>query len=196
MAAGATVEAGAVIGARTVLCAGSFVGRDAVIGADCYLHPNSAVLERCSVGARCVLQAGSVVGSDGFGYAWDGSRHRKIPQKGIVRIEDDVEVGANSAIDRATLGETVIGRGTKIDNLVQVGHNVVIGEDSLLCGQSGIAGSSRLGRRVTLAGQVGVGDHVTIGDGTIATGQAGVIGDLPAGASRSRECRRPRTGSS
>ena len=181
VAAGATVESGAVVGARTVLSPGSFVGRDAVLGKDCYLHPNAAVLERCSIGDRCVLQAGAVVGSDGFGYVWDGSRHRKIPQKGIVRVEDDVEIGANCAIDRATLGETVIGRGTKIDNLVQVGHNVVLGEDSILCGQVGIAGSSRLGRRVTLAGQVGVGDHITIGDGTTATGQAGVTGNLPAG---------------
>ncbi len=184
MAAGATVEAGARVGARTVLSAGTFVGRDAVLGEDCYLHPNAAVLERCSVGARCILQAGAVVGSDGFGYVWDGSRHRKIPQKGIVRVEDDVEIGANSAIDRATLGETVIGRGTKIDNLVQVGHNVVVGEDSLVCGQAGIAGSCRLGRRVTLAGQAGIGDHATIEDGATVTGQGGVVsrGVVPAGA--------------
>ncbi len=184
VAAGATVEAGAVIGARTVLSAGSFVGREAVVGEDCYLHPNAAVLERCSIGARCVLQAGAVVGSDGFGYVWDGSRHRKIPQKGIVRIGDDVEIGANSAIDRATLGETVIGRGTKIDNLVQVGHNVVVGEDSLLCGQAGIAGSSRLGRRVTLAGQAGIGDHAAIENGVTVTAQAGVVsrGRVPPGA--------------
>jgi UDP-3-O-[3-hydroxymyristoyl] glucosamine N-acyltransferase len=183
-AAGATVEAGAVIGARTVLSAGSFVGRDAVVGEDCYLHPNAAVLERCSIGARCILQAGAVVGSDGFGYVWDGSRHRKIPQKGIVRIGDDVEIGANSAIDRATLGETVIGRGTKVDNLVQVGHNVVVGEDSLLCAQAGIAGSARLGRRVTLAGQAGIGDHAGIEDGATVTGQGGVVsrGVVPPGA--------------
>jgi UDP-3-O-[3-hydroxymyristoyl] glucosamine N-acyltransferase len=181
IAAGATVEAGAVVGARTVLSSGTFVGRGAVLGADCYLHPNAAVLERCRIGARCILQAGAVVGSDGFGYVWDGERHRKIPQLGIVRIEDDVEVGANTAIDRATLGETVVGRGTKIDNLVQVGHNVVVGEHSILCGQAGIAGSARLERRVTLAGQVGVNDHITIGEGSIATGQAGVTGNLPAG---------------
>jgi len=181
VAAGATVEEDAVVGARTVLSAGAFVGRQAVVGEECYLHPNAAVLERCRIGARCVLQAGAVIGSDGFGYVWDGQRHRKIPQLGIVRIEDDVEVGANTAIDRATLGETVIGRGTRIDNLVQVGHNVVVGEHSILCGQAGIAGSARLGRRVTLAGQVGVNDHVTIGDGSIATGQAGVTGNLPAG---------------
>lgn len=181
VAAGATVEAGAVVGARTILSAGTFVGREAVLGEDCYLHANAAVLERCRVGARCILQAGAVVGSDGFGYVWDGERHRKIPQLGIVRIEDDVEVGANTAIDRATLGETVIGRGTKIDNLVQVGHNVVVGEHAVLCGQAGIAGSARIERRVTLAGQVGVNDHITIGEGSIATGQAGVTGNLPAG---------------
>jgi UDP-3-O-[3-hydroxymyristoyl] glucosamine N-acyltransferase len=181
VAAGATVEAGARVGARTVLCAGAFVGREAVVGDDCYLHPGAAVLERCRIGARCVLQAGAVIGSDGFGYVWDGQRHRKIPQLGIVRIEDDVEIGANAAIDRATLGETVVERGTKIDNLVQVGHNVVVGEHSILCGQAGIAGSARLGRGVTLAGQVGVNDHITIGDRTVATGQAGVTGNLPAG---------------
>lgn len=181
VAPGATVEEGAVVGARTVLSAGAFVGRQAVIGEECYLHPNAAVLERCRIGSRCVLQVGAVIGSDGFGYVWDGQRHRKIPQLGIVRIGDDVHVGANTTIDRATLGETVIERGTRIDNLVQVGHNVVVGEHSILCGQAGIAGSARLGRRVTLAGQVGVNDHVTIGDGSIATGQAGVTGNLPAG---------------
>ena len=175
VAAGATIEAGAVVGARSVLAAGSFVGREAVLGEDCYLHPNAAVLERCRVGARGILHAGAVVGSDGFGYVWDGERHRKIPQLGIVRTEEDVEIGANTTIDRATLGETVIGRGTRIDNLVQIGHNVMVGEDSILCGQAGIAGSARLGRRVTLAGQVGVSDHVTIGDGVVATGQAGIV---------------------
>ena len=175
VAAGATIEAGAVVGARSILSAGAFVGKGAVLGEDCYLHPNAAVLERCQVGARGILHAGAVVGSDGFGYVWDGQRHRKIRQLGIVRIEEDVEIGANAAIDRATLGETVIGRGTKIDNLVQVGHNVTVGENSILCGQAGIAGSARLGRGVTLAGQVGVSDHVTIGDGVVATGQAGIV---------------------
>ena len=175
VAAGATVEAGAVIGDRTVLGPGSFVGREAILGEDCLLHPNAAVLERCRVGARGILHAGAVVGSDGFGYIWDGERHRKVPQLGIVRVEEDVEIGANAAIDRATLGETVIGRGTKIDNLVQVGHNVVVGEHSLLCGQAGIAGSAKIGKGVTLAGQVGISDHVVIGDGVIATGQAGIV---------------------
>ena len=175
IAAGATVEAGAVVGDRTVLCSGSYVGKDAVVGEDCFLHPNAAVLERCRVGARGILHAGAVVGSDGFGYLWDGERHRKVPQMGIVRVEEDVEIGANAAIDRATLGETIIRRGTKIDNLVQVGHNVVVGEHSLLCGQAGVAGSARIGKRVTLAGQVGVSDHVVLGDGVIATGQCGIV---------------------
>jgi UDP-3-O-[3-hydroxymyristoyl] glucosamine N-acyltransferase len=171
----ATVGAGARIGARTVVGPGAFVGAGASLGEDCWLHANAVVADGCRLGNRCVLQAGAVVGSDGFGYVWDGLRHRKIPQVGIVRLEDDVEVGANAAIDRATLGETVVGRGTKIDNLVQIGHNVVIGEHSLLCGQAGIAGSSRIGRRVTLAGQAGVADHVTIGDGAVATAQSGIV---------------------
>ena len=182
--AGAVVSARARIGARTVISAGVFVGEDAEIGEDCLLHPNAAVLARCRIGSRCVLQAGAVVGSDGFGYVWDGAAHHKVPQLGIVRVEDDVEIGANSAIDRATLGETVIGRGTKIDNLVQVGHNVVVGPYSVFCGQAGVGGSSRIGRGVTLAGQVGISDHVTIGDGAILTGQAGVArrGRVAAGA--------------
>jgi len=181
---GATVEGGARIGARTVLGAGAYVGEDAEIGEDCWLHPLAAVLGRCRIGSRCILHAGAVVGSDGFGYVWDGQAHRKIPQIGIVRVEDDVEIGANSTVDRATLGETVIGRGTKIDNLVQVGHNVVIGEHSILCGQAGIGGSSRLGAGVTLAGQAGISDHAEIGDGAIVTGQGGVVrgGRIPAGS--------------
>ena len=160
-----------------------------MIGEDDRLHANVGGLRRVpDRRSRCILQAGAVVGSDGFGYVWDGDRHRKIPQVGIVRLEDDVEVGANAAIDRATLGETVVGRGTKIDNLVQVGHNVVIGEHSLLCGQAGVAGSTRIGRRVTLAGQAGVADHATIGDGAIATAQSGIVtgGD---GRGRSRRLR-------
>jgi UDP-3-O-[3-hydroxymyristoyl] glucosamine N-acyltransferase len=184
VAAGATVSAGARVGARAVLAAGAYVGEGASVGDDCVLGPHAVVADRCVVGDRCILHAGVVVGSDGFGYVPDGEAHRKVPQVGIVRIEDDVEIGANSTVDRATLGETVVGRGTKIDNLVQVGHNVRIGEHSLLCGQAGIGGSSTLGRRVTLAGQVGISDHVTIGDGAVLTGQAGIArrGRVPAGA--------------
>jgi len=184
IAPGATVSAGARVGARTVLSAGAYVGAGASIGEDCVLGPNATLADRCRIGDRCILHAGAVVGSDGFGYVWDGQGHRKIPQLGIVRVEDDVEIGANSAVDRATLGETVIGRGTKIDNLVQVGHNVVVGEHAILCGQVGIGGSSKLGRGVTLAGQVGISDHVTIGDGAVLTGQAGIArqAKVPAGA--------------
>jgi len=171
---GATVEKGARVGARTRIRPGAFIGRGAVVGQDCVVGPGAAILADCRVGDRCILQPGAVVGSDGFGYVWDGQGHRKVPQVGIVRVEDDVEIGANASVDRATLGETVIGRGTKIDNLVQVGHNVIVGEHSILCGQAGIGGSSRLGRGVTLAGQAGVSDHATIGDGAILTGQAGI----------------------
>ncbi len=184
IAAGATVSARARIGARTILYPGAFVGEDAQVGEDCVLGPGSAVLERCRTGDRCILYAGAVVGSDGFGYVWDGERHRKIPQVGIARLEDDVEVGANATIDRATLGETVVGRGSKIDNLVMVGHNVLIGEHSILCAQAGVAGSTRIGKGVTLAGQVGVSDHAVIGDRATLTGQAGIVrgGVVSAGA--------------
>ncbi|HEY7111324.1 MAG TPA: UDP-3-O-(3-hydroxymyristoyl)glucosamine N-acyltransferase [Thermoanaerobaculia bacterium] len=182
--AGATIGPRCRIGARTVIGPGAFVGADVEIGTDGRLHANAVVYDGCRIGDRCVLHAGAVIGSDGFGYVWDGARHRKIPQVGIVRVEDDVEIGANAAIDRATLGETVVGRGTKIDNLVQVGHNVVIGEHSLLCGQAGVAGSTRIGRRVTLAGQAGVADHARIGDGAIATAQSGIVtgAEVEAGA--------------
>lgn len=184
IASGATVSAQARIGERAVLFAGVFVGEEAEIGEDCILYANAVVLDRCRVGARSILHAGAIVGSDGFGYVWDGRRHCKIPQIGIVRVEEDVEIGANVAIDRATLGETVIGRGTKIDNLVQIGHNVVVGEDVVLCGQAGIGGSSRIGARATLAGQVGVSDHATVGDGATVTGQAGIVrhAEVPPGA--------------
>jgi UDP-3-O-[3-hydroxymyristoyl] glucosamine N-acyltransferase len=181
IAAGATIAAGARVGARTRIAEGAFVGENVQIGDDSVLHPNVVVAAGCVVGSRCILHPGVVVGSDGFGYVWDGERHRKIPQVGTVRIGDDVEIGANSAIDRATLGETLVGRGTKIDNLVQIGHNVVIGEDVILCGQAGIAGSARIEDRATLAGQVGVNDHVTVGRGAIATGQAGVTGSIAPG---------------
>jgi UDP-3-O-[3-hydroxymyristoyl] glucosamine N-acyltransferase len=175
VASGATVGARARIGARSAVGPGAFVGADVEIGEDCVLAANAVVYDGCRIGARCVIHAGAVIGCDGFGYVWDGTRHRKVPQVGIVRLEDDVEVGANATIDRATLGETVVGRGTKIDNLVQIGHNVVIGEHSLLCGQAGVAGSTRIGRRVTLAGQAGVADHAWIGDGAIATAQSGIV---------------------
>jgi UDP-3-O-[3-hydroxymyristoyl] glucosamine N-acyltransferase len=177
----AVVEADAVIGPRCRVGALAFVGRGAVLGEDVRLYPHVVVLADVRIGNRVIVHAGTVLGADGFGYAFDGRAHRKIPQVGRLRIEDDVEIGANTAIDRATLGETIVRRGTKIDNLVQVAHNCDVGEDVILVAQVGIAGSSRVGNRAMLAGQVGVADHVTIGAGTILTAQSGVPSDVPAG---------------
>ena len=179
----AYVGAGASVGARTVLGPGVLVEAGARLGADCLLHAGAIVRERCVLGDRVILQPGAVVGSDGFGFAFDASvpEHRKVPQAGIVRLEDDVEVGANTCIDRATLGETVVGRGAKLDNLVQIAHNVKVGPLSLLVAQSGVSGSSELGVGVILAGQVGVVGHLTIGDGARVGAQSGVARDVPAG---------------
>ena len=177
----AVVEAEAVIGPHTRVGALCFVGRRAVLGEDVRLHPHVVVREDVRIGNRVIVHPGAVLGADGFGYAFDGAAHRKIPQVGGLRIEDDVEIGANTAIDRATLGETVVRRGTKIDNLVQIGHNCDVGEDVILVSQVGIAGSSRVGNRAMLAGQVGVADHVTIGAGAILTAKSGVPNDVPAG---------------
>jgi len=168
-----------------------------VVGEGCTIWSGAVVREGCIIGDRVILQPNCVIGSDGFGFAFDsegdgqGPVHRKVPQAGIVRIEDDVEVGACTCIDRATLGETVIGRGTKIDNLVQVGHNVKIGALSLIVAQVGISGSTELGMGVVLAGQVGVAGHVKIGDGARVGGQSGVFNDLPAGVTVSGTPTRP-----
>ena len=177
----AVVEEGAVIGPRSRVGALSFVGARAVLGEDVRLHPRVVIHDGVRVGNRVIIHSGAVLGADGFGYAFDGRVHRKIPQVGGLRIEDDVEIGANSAIDRATLGETLVRRGTKIDNLVQVGHNCDVGEDVILVSQVGISGSCRIGNRAVLAGQVGVADHVTIGAGAILTAKSGVPNDVPAG---------------
>jgi len=177
----AVVEAGAVVGARSRVGALSFVGAGAVLGEDVRLYPRVVVREGVRIGDRVIVHSGAVLGADGFGYAFDGRGHRKIPQVGGLRIDDDVEIGANTTIDRATLGETVVRRGAKIDNLVQIGHNCDVGEDVILVAQVGIAGSSRVGDRAMLAGQVGVADHVTIGAGAILTAKSGVPSDVPAG---------------
>jgi UDP-3-O-[3-hydroxymyristoyl] glucosamine N-acyltransferase len=156
---------------------------DVVVGEDCRLHSGVHVREGCRLGDRVLVQNGAVIGADGFGFAKDAEgRYAKIQQRGTVVIEDDVEVGALAAIDRAALGETRVGRGTKIDNLVQVGHSVTIGEHTVLAGQVGIAGSSRIGRGVTLAGQVGVAGHIAVGDGAVATAQTGIPNDVAPGA--------------
>jgi UDP-3-O-[3-hydroxymyristoyl] glucosamine N-acyltransferase len=177
------IEEGAEIGDHAVLHSFVTIYRGAKIGDSFFAHSRTAVREGCRIGNRVVLQNGVTVGSDGFGFArrGDGSWH-KIPQTGIVVIEDDVEVQAHSAIDRATIGETRIGRGAKIDNLVQVGHSCKVGEDTLLCGQVGLAGTSRVGKKCILAGQVGLAGHLSVGDGATLTAQTGVPTDVPAGA--------------
>ncbi|HEU4369188.1 MAG TPA: UDP-3-O-(3-hydroxymyristoyl)glucosamine N-acyltransferase [Methylomirabilota bacterium] len=176
------IETAAVIGPAVRLHALVHVGAGVEIGEATVVYPQVSLRDGVRVGRRVVIHAGAVLGADGFGFAFDGSAHRKIPQVGGVVIEDDVEIGANTTIDRGTFADTVVRRGTKIDNLVQIGHNVEVGEHSLLAGQVGIAGSSRLGRGVVLAGQVGVSHHVTLGDGVTAGGQTGIPSDLEPGA--------------
>jgi len=177
----AYVSDNVVIGRDTIIYPGVFIGEGSVIGDGCTLYAHVTVREKITVGNRVVIHSGSVIGSDGFGYVWEGGRHYKIPQVGGVMIGDDVEIGANVTIDRATTGKTLIGRGTKIDNLVQIAHNVTIGEHSIIVAQVGIAGSSEIGNFVTLAGQAGIPDHVRIADGCIIGAQAGVIGNLSKG---------------
>lgn len=175
----AVIGENVVVGDRVVIRPGVFIGDNSMIGDDTVIHANVSVYGNTTIGRRVILHSGVVVGSDGFGYVKDGETHFKIPQVGGVTIEDDVEIGANSTIDRATIGQTIIKRGVKIDNLVQVAHNVVIGENSIIVAQVGIAGSTRVGRNVILAGQVGVADHIEIGDNVIVGAQAGVGKSLP-----------------
>lgn len=178
----AVVEDGAVIGDNTILYPQTYVGHQVVIGADCIVYPFASIRERCSIGNRVILHNGVVIGSDGFGYTVDAAGVRtKIPQTGIVEIEDDVEIGANTTIDRARFGRTVIGKGTKVDNLVQIAHNCRIGEHSVLCAQVGMAGTCTLGKHVICAGQVGLAGHLTIGDGAVVGAQSGVPSSLPGG---------------
>jgi UDP-3-O-[3-hydroxymyristoyl] glucosamine N-acyltransferase len=166
------------IGARSVLHANVFVGEGTVIGEDCELFPNVVVRERCTLGDRVILHAGAVIGSDGFGYRWDGTRHAKIPQIGTVVIEDDVEIGSCTCVDRAKFSATRVGRGTKIDNLAQVGHNVVIGPHCIIVGQAALAGSATLGTGVVLGGQSAVRDHIHMGDGSMLAACSGVMEDV------------------
>jgi UDP-3-O-[3-hydroxymyristoyl] glucosamine N-acyltransferase len=174
---------GARIGARTIVHSHVVVGRGAEIGGDCVIHSRVSIRERVRIGDRVVIQDGAVVGSDGFGFAKrsDGT-HQKIPQVGAVVVEDDVEIGANSTIDRPAVGETRIGAGTKIDNLVQIAHGVTIGRNVLMAAQVGIAGSTTIEDAVTLAGQVGVSGHITIGKGTVATAQSGIPNSVEPGS--------------
>ena len=168
------IEAGARVGPRTVLMAGGYVGVRAEVGEASFLYPRVVIREECVVGARCILHAGVVIGADGFGFAFDAGRYHKVPQVGNVVIGDDVEIGANTCIDRATTDSTRVGDGTKIDNLVQIGHNVNIGRHCIIVAQVGIAGSTQLEDYVTLGGQVGVGGHLRIEKGAMVGAQSGV----------------------
>ncbi len=170
------------IGDNTIIYAGCYVGHHTKIGSQTLIYPHVSIRERVSIGSRVIIHSGAVVGSDGFGFATIKGAHHKIPQVGSVEIQDDVEIGANVTIDRARFNKTVIGRGTKIDNLVQIGHNVIIGENSLIVAQVGIAGSAIIGNNVTLGGQAGIVGHITIGDNAIVTGQSGVAKSVPAEA--------------
>jgi UDP-3-O-[3-hydroxymyristoyl] glucosamine N-acyltransferase len=179
----AVVAGKARIGARTIVHSHAVIGSGTNVGADCVVHAHVSIRERCRLGDRVIVQNGAVIGSDGYGFATrkDGT-HVKIPQVAPVVIEDDVEIGANTTIDRPAVGETRIGAGTKIDNLVQIAHGVVLGQNVLLAAQVGIAGSTRIGSAVVLGGQVGVGGHLTLGDGVRAVGQSGITNSVDAGA--------------
>lgn len=179
--ANAVIDEGAKVGAGSVIGALSYIGPFARVGEACVLHSRVTVSERCVVGNRVILHSGVVVGSDGFGFEMSGGRHVKIPQVGIVQIDDDVEIGANTTLDRARFGRTWIKEGTKIDNLVQIAHNVVVGKHCLIVSQVGISGSTHLGDYVTLAGQVGVVGHIEIGNKVIVGAQSGVSKSLPVG---------------
>ena len=177
------VDEGAVIGEGVSLYPHVYVGDGATIGDGSTLHSGVKVYEGCKIGKRCIIHSGAVIGSDGFGFAPNAQgSYDKIPQIGIVTIEDDVEIGANTTIDRATMGSTVIEKGAKLDNLVQIGHNVVIGESTVMAGQSAVAGSAKVGMRCLIGGQAGIVGHVTVGDGTIVASVTGVSNSVPAGS--------------
>lgn len=175
------VGSGAHIAGHCVVYPGCFIGDGASVGEHTTLNPNVVVYSGCTIGRHCIIHAGAVIGSDGFGFAWDGQRHVKVPQRGTVIIGDHVEIGSNCTIDRAALTSTRIGSDVKMDNLVQIGHNVVVGDHSIIVAQTGISGSARIGSGVVLAGQCGVAGHVTVGDGVTAAGRTGIATDIPPG---------------
>ena len=178
----AVIEANVSIGPNTLIGAGSYIGHESVIGADSLIYPNVTIRERIIIGARVIIHGGAVIGADGFGFEVVDGRYVKIPQRGIVQIDDDVDIGANSTIDRARFGRTWIQRGVKIDNLVQIAHNVVIGEDSAIAAGVGIAGSTRIGRRVIIGGQAGLVGHIEVADNTMIGAQTGVTKNIGPGA--------------
>lgn len=175
----AVISEGAVIGANSVLYSGCYIGRNVKIGADCVIHPGVRILDDCVLGDRCVLHAGAVVGSDGFGFAPDAeNNYRKVAQIGNVIIEDDVEIGANTTVDRATLGSTRLRKGVKLDNLIQIAHNVEIGENTVIAAQTGIAGSTRIGKNCMIGGQVGIVGHIKIADEVKIAAQSGISASI------------------
>jgi len=178
----AVIEAGAKIGDDTIIGAGTYIGHETVIGAACVIYPRVTIRERTRIGSRVIIHSGAVIGADGFGFEMVDGRNEKIQQLGIVQIDDDVDIGANTTIDRARFGRTWIQQGVKIDNLVQVAHNVVVGKNSVIVAQTGISGSTRVGERVMMGGQVGIVGHLEIGDGTAIGAQSGVSKSVPGGA--------------
>lgn len=176
----AVLEDNVCIGDETIIYAGCFIGHHTKIGSKALIYPNVSIRERITIGDRVIIHSGTVIGSDGFGFATIKGLHHKIPQIGTVEIGNDVEIGANVTVDRARFDKTVIGNGTKIDNLVQIAHNVVIGENSIIVAQAGISGSTNIGNGVTLAGQAGLVGHITVGDGAVVAAQAGVTKSVPA----------------
>ncbi|HNW25029.1 MAG TPA: UDP-3-O-(3-hydroxymyristoyl)glucosamine N-acyltransferase, partial [Candidatus Cloacimonas sp.] len=177
--ANVVIGSGCTLGKGVIIAAGCSIGKNVTIGKGTKLFANVCIYDDCVIGRDCILHSGVVIGADGFGFMLIEGKQQKIPQVGNVVISDNVEIGANSCIDRATLGSTIIGRGTKIDNLVQVGHNCIIGEHSILCSQVGLAGSTVIGDYVYLAGQVGIADHLQIGNRAMVGAQSGVSGNIP-----------------
>jgi UDP-3-O-[3-hydroxymyristoyl] glucosamine N-acyltransferase len=175
------IESGAHIGKNSQICAGVYIGLKSSVGDHCLIYPNVTIREEVTIGNNVIIHSGSVLGSDGFGYIQTGDVHVKIPQTGVVVVENDVEIGACVTVDRARIDKTVIGQGTKIDNLVQIAHNVKLGRNCLVIAQVGIAGSAVLGNNVILAGQVGVTGHITVGDRVVVAAQSGVTKSIPAG---------------
>lgn len=177
----AMVDDHAVIGDNAIIYPHTYIGQYAEIGEDTVVYSNATVREHCRVGKRCVIHSSAVIGSDGFGFTTKDGVHTKVPQVGIVVLEDDVEIGAHDGIDRAAMGATVIGKGTKIDNLVHIGHNCKIGENCLIVAQTGISGSTTVGHNVTFGGQVGTVGHINIGANSVYAARSGIIGDMPEG---------------
>lgn len=176
---GTVVKEGVSIGDHTIIGSNSLIGENVTIGKNCFIHPHVTILKDTFIGDNVIIHSGSVIGSDGFGYEWDGEKHVKIPHIGNVILCNDVEIGANTTIDRGTIDSTVIGKGTKIDNLVQIGHNVQIGEHCIIVATSAIAGSSTIGNHVVLAGGCAIAGHISVGDHSILLARSGVTKDLP-----------------